>query len=155
MDLNYGIQESCVYRSCSICCDLPPIKNCLHLSCCLSSVLFWMVITQFSGQMQFSVLCHVLGQINWRIQFCYLNESCNACSVDVRNDIFCCVMWCRIRGIELLIYAAFIGRLSVICLMLFGVGSQRRKRMCDSWIIIHVIWVWASVYSGDATSECN
>ncbi len=35
-----------------------------------------MVIAQFSGQMQFSVLCRVLGQINGRIQFFYLNESC-------------------------------------------------------------------------------
>jgi hypothetical protein len=51
-----------------------------------------MVIAQFSGQMQFSVLCRVLGQINGRIQFCYLNEICNSCSVDVKNDIFCCVM---------------------------------------------------------------
>jgi hypothetical protein len=51
-----------------------------------------MVVAQFSGQMHFSVLCHVLGQLNGRIQFCYLNESCNSCSVDVRNDIFFCVM---------------------------------------------------------------
>uniref|UniRef100_I1QSY7 Uncharacterized protein n=1 Tax=Oryza glaberrima TaxID=4538 RepID=I1QSY7_ORYGL len=59
--------------------------------------------------------------------------------IEVKMEMWGLITRCpwklRIGGIELLIYAAFIGRLSVICLMLFGVGSQRRKR--------------------DATSECN
>uniref|UniRef100_A0A0E0QQX9 Uncharacterized protein n=1 Tax=Oryza rufipogon TaxID=4529 RepID=A0A0E0QQX9_ORYRU len=46
----------------------------------------------------------------------------------------------RIRGIELLIYAAFIGRLSVICVMLFGwdpsVGSVMPLRNATS---VHLI----------------